>query len=364
MKTIVNFVALGRQYERFREEILDAIDRISRSGQYVLSEELDLFEEEFARYCGTKYAIGVGNGSDALMLPMEALGIQRGDEIITAPNSFVASAWTIARTGAKIVFADVGNDMNLDPDAVEKAITSKTKAILVVHLTGRVANMEALTDIAKRYKIEVFEDAAQAVGASRRDQRAGSFGRFAGFSLHPLKNLHVHGDGGVITTDDLTLYEQLKQLRNHGLKNRNECEFWGVNSRLDAIQAAIGRIKLRAIDQLNGRMREIAEIYQDKLKSNVEVPTEHEYERPVYHRFVIRHEKRDALQEHLSACGIQTAINYPLPLHLHEAARDLGYKQGDFRNAETQASEILSLPLYAELKDDEIEAVCEAVLSF
>ncbi|MCG8528539.1 MAG: DegT/DnrJ/EryC1/StrS family aminotransferase [Opitutales bacterium] len=360
----VPFVALGRQYEHFRDEILEAFDRISRSGQYVLSEEVELFESEFATYCNSKYAVSVGNGSDALLLPFLSLGIEEGDEIITAPNSFVASAWTIHRTGAKIVFADVGDDFNLEPDSVRESITSKTKGILAVHLTGRIAQMESLIEIADEYGISVYEDAAQAVGATRNGKKAGSFGKFSAFSLHPLKNLHVHGDGGIITTDDSNLSEHLKKCRNHGLKNRNECEFWGVNTRLDAIQAAIARIKLKHIDTINGRMRSIAQTYRQELCDFVRVPGEHSNEKPVYHRFMIRHERRDSLKDHLAKCGVQSAINYPIPLHLHEAAKELGYQKGDFENAETQAKEIISLPLFSEMEESEIDYVIQSIKSF
>lgn len=360
----VDFVNLGRQYILLKDEILEAFDRVSSQGSYVMGPDLEQFEEEFAAYCGTKYAIGLGNGSDALHLPLLSLGIGPGDEVITAPNSFIASAWVVARTGARLVFADVGEDMNLDPEKVEAAITDRTRAILVVHLTGRIANMEALEDIGRRKGVMILEDAAQAVGARRGGKRAGAFGRFAGFSLHPLKNLHTHGDSGVCVTDDTELAASLLQWRNHGLINRNECEFWGVNSRMDSIQAAIACIKLKRLDGWNDRYRKLAAFYTTELKGFVQVPSHGSDEEPVYHRYMIRHDERDALQSYLAENGIGTAVNYPIPLHLQPAAKDLGYLKGAFPVAEKLSDTILSLPLYPELRDDEAERVVSVVKSF
>lgn len=360
----VNFVDLGRQYEGLKDEILGAFDRISRGGGYVMGPDLETFEAEFAEYCDVGYAIGMGNGSDALHLPLLVMGVGPGDEVITAPNSFVASAWSIARTGAKVVFADVGEDMNLDPAAVEAAITPRTKAIMVVHLTGRVANMEAFAAIGERHGISIVEDAAQAVGATRSGRKAGSFGAFAGFSLHPLKNLHVHGDAGICVTNDAAMAEALQQYRNHGLVNRAECAFWGVNTRMDSIQAAIASIKLKHLESWNSRYRDIASHYAKELGGFVQVPSHGEHESPVYHRFMLRTSQRDALQGHLSEAGVGTAVNYPVPLHLQPAAADLGYEVGSFPVAEKLAGEILSLPLYPELHDDEIEHVVRSVKTF
>lgn len=360
----VDFVDLGRQYEALRDEILAAFDRISRSGAYVLGPDVERFEEAFASYCGTRFAVSMGNGSDALHLPLLARGIGASDEVITAPNSFVASAWSIARTGAGVVFADVGEDMNLDPLAVEAAITPRTKAIMVVHLTGRIANMDALLDIARRRSLLVVEDAAQAVGAARGGVKAGAFGDFAGFSLHPLKNLHVHGDAGICVTNDEGLADKLKQFRNHGLVNRAQCDFWGVNTRMDTIQAAIALIKLQRLDGWNARYREIAAYYSRELSGVVRVPSHGPDEAPVYHRYMIRSERRDALQAHLNSLGVGTAVNYPIPLHLQPAAANLGYHVGSFPMAERLANEILSLPLYPELNDDEVAYVVESVKRF
>ena len=360
----IPFVNPGLQYKGLRKEILKKFDEISLSGNYVLGKELENFEKTFADFCGTSFALGVGNGSDALSFSLLALDIGDGDEVITVPNSFVASAWTIANVGAKPVFVDVKQDFNIDPSLIEKAITSKTKAIIPVHLTGRVADMEAIQKIAKNNNLLVIEDAAQAIGASYKDKKSGSFGDTGCFSLHPLKNLHVHGDGGVLTTNNEVLYEKILKMRNHGLKNREECEFWGWNSRLDEIQAAIANLKLNYLDEWNNKYLTIAKFYIKELNGIVELPSIKKFEKPVFHRFIIQHEQRDSLRNFLASKGIQTAINYPLPLHLHEASQGLGYRIGDFPMAEKQAKEILSLPIYPELKKSETQYVVKCVKTF
>ena len=360
----VKFVDLGKQYLNLRQEILDKFDEISKNGDYILSKEVSEFEENFAMYCGTKYAVAVGNGSDALYLSLLSLGIGPNDEVITAPNSFVATAWVSARTGARIRFCDVDDDMNIDPKLIESVISERTKAILPVHLTGRVADMDRIQTIAEKHNLFVVEDAAQAVGAVYRNKKAGSFGIGAGFSLHPLKNLHVHGDGGVVTTNNSKLYEKLLQYRNHGLINRDECGFWGINSRLDAVQAGIGNIKLKYIDKWNNRYKEIAKIYTKNLNGYVSVPIMKEHEEPVFHRFMIRHPEREGLQAFLADNDIETKVNYPIPLHLQPAAKDLGYKKGDYPVAEELADTILSLPLYPELGDDYVYYVIKKIIQF
>ena len=360
----VKFIDLGKQYLSLRQEILDKFDEISGSGDYILSNEVSGFEKNFATYCETKYAVGVSNGSDALYLALLSLGVGPGDEVITAPNSFVATAGVIAHTGARIVFCDVCDDMNINPDLIESVISERTKVIIPVHLTGRVAEMNGIQSIADKHKLFVLEDAAQAVGATYRNKKAGSFGVGAGFSLHPLKNLHVHGDGGIVTTNNSNLYEKLLQYRNHGLINRDECEFWGTNSRLDAVHAGIANIKLKYIEKWNSRVKEIAKIYTKNLNGYVNVPMLKEYEEPVFHRFMIRHPEREGLQDFLAENDIETKVNYPIPLHLQPAAEYLGYKKGDFPVAEELADTILSLPLYPEMEDDHVYYVIKKIIQF
>ena len=262
------------------------------------------------------------------------------------------------------MFVDVGEDYNIDVDHIAKAITPKTKAIIPVHLTGRIVEMDSLKQLAEERSIHIVEDAAQAVGATYKGKKSGSFGDTGCFSLHPLKNLHVHGDGGVITTDNKEIYETINKMRNHGLKNRDECEFWGWNSRLDEINAAIANLKLDYLDDWNKRYREIAKIYISELKGVVKTPKIDEHEKPVFHRFIIEHEERDKLQSFLLSRDIHTAINYPIPLHLQQAAKDLNYMKGDFPVTETQSEKILSLPIYPELDDIQIEYVIDSVKEY
>jgi dTDP-4-amino-4,6-dideoxygalactose transaminase len=361
----VPFVNLGAQYKGMRNEIVEALDRISTSGQYILNQDVTQFEKDFAKYCGTEYAIAVGNGGDALYLTLLTLGLKPGDEVIVPANSFVASAWAVARAGGKNVFVDVRADYNLDPKLVEKAITPRTRAIMPVHLTGRPAPMDEINALAQARGLFVLEDAAQAVGAKYKGKRVGSLGHAAGFSLHPLKNLHVMGDGGVISTNDAKLRDQLLLWRNHGLKNRDECVFWGHNSRLDSFQAAVAGMKLRKLDQWNGRFREIGLRYNRELKGLVGVPEDQAHEESVFHRYIITTPRRDDLQAYLLSKGIETKVNYPIPLHLQVAAQADGpYKRGMFPVAEKLASEILSLPVYAELEESKVDLVIQEVKNF
>ena len=360
----VKYVNLGLQYEELRKEILEKIDEIFKSGNYILTEELIKFEENFSRFCQTKYAIGVGSGTDALFLSLKALDIGPGDEVITQPNSFIATAGAIVATGAKPVFVDVRDDFNINPDLIEQAITDKTKAIIPVHLTGRPADLEPIIKIANKYNINVVEDAAQTIGARYYERRIGSFGITGCFSLHPLKNLHVYGDGGVITTDNIEIYNKIIKLRNHGLVNRDECEYWGYNSRLDVIQAAIANIKLKYIERWNETHRRIASVYRTKLQDIVQVPFDKAHEEAVYQTFVISCSNRNELKEYLLKQGIETKIHYPIPIHLQTPSKSLGYKKGDFPEAEKQAETILSLPIYSGINNEQINYIINKISAF
>ncbi len=363
----VKFVDLSAQFESAKAEIVSRINSVLESGDYILGSEVKEFEREFAKYCGCSYAIGVGNGTDALFLCMKALGIGQGDEVITAPNSFIATAGAIIAAGAVPAFADVGDDYNINPDLIEKAITKNTRAIIPVHLTGRPANMSPILEMAKKNGLHVIEDTAQAVGAEYKGARVGSFGIAGCFSLHPLKNLNCCGDGGVITTNNKELYEKILHLRNHGLKNRDETIMWGYNSRLDSIQAAILNVRLRHLEDTGARIKEIVSLYRKGLKEAkgiAKIPHDKEYEEPFYHNFIIESEKRDELQKYLLGKGIETKVHYPVPIHLQLQSLSLGFKKGDFPVAEKQAKRILSLPLYPELKDSQINLVIEGINSF
>jgi dTDP-4-amino-4,6-dideoxygalactose transaminase len=361
----VPYLNLGLQHQHIKKDILKSIETLLDNGQFILGDETRTFETKFAALCGTKYAIGVANGTDALFLSLLALGIGKGDQVITAPNSFLASASAIALIGASPVFADVRDDFNLDPAKVEKAITAKTKAIIAVHLTGRPAPMDELRTLANAHGLFVIEDAAQAVGASYKSKPVGSMGITGCFSLHPLKNLAACGDGGVITTSDDKIYQYLLKARNHGLKNRDQCEFWSYNSRIDNLQSAILNVKLRELDKWNNRRREIASIYQQKLKDlPILLPIDKPYEKAVYHTFIIQTPKRDQLQKFLLENEIDTKIHYPVPIHLQEAAQTLGYKKGDFPVTEHQTDSILSLPVYPELTNEQVNYVAEKITAF
>lgn len=361
----IPYINLGLQHQEIKKDILNSIEKLLDNGQFILGEETQIFEKRFAELCGTKYALGVANGTDALFLSMMAVGIGKGDEVITAPNSYLASASSIALAGATPVFADVRDDFNLDPEKVEKAITPKTKGIVAVHLTGRPAAMDELISIAKKHNLFLFEDCAQAIGATYKNKHVGSFGTTGCFSLHPLKNLAACGDGGVITTNDDKIYNHLVKSRNHGLKSRDECEFWSYNSRLDNLQAAILNVKFNQLPKWTARRREIASIYQNKLKGlDMIVPNDSANEKAVYHTFIIQTPYRDALKQFLQDNGIDTKIHYPIAIHMQEAAKSLGYKKGDFPKTDKQIESILSLPTFAELTNEQVNYVADKIIEF
>jgi dTDP-4-amino-4,6-dideoxygalactose transaminase len=357
----VKFVGLKRQFSNLELELTAKFQEVCSSGSYIMGDYLSSFESKMASYLNVKHVIGVGDGSDGLFLIMKALGIGEGDEVITAPNSFIASAWTIVATGAKPVFVDVDEDLNINPSLIENAITNKTKAIMPVHLTGRAAKMDLINKIAKKNNLFVVEDAAQAIGAKFKGEKIGGFSNGASFSLHPLKNLGLYGDGGIISTNDSKLDKDIRVLRNHGLVNRDECTVWGFNSRLDALQASFAEIKLKHLDNWNTRCNEIAQMYFNNLK-NVILPVVNKDS--VFHNFVIRTDKRDELMKFLSNKRIETKIHYPIPIHLQKAAISLGYKNGDFPKTEEFAKTMVSLPIYPELSDEEVNYVIKYVNLF
>jgi dTDP-4-amino-4,6-dideoxygalactose transaminase len=360
----VPFVGLSKQFQTHEKQFIDAFKNVGASGNYILGENVLRFEKRIAEYCNSSYAIGVANGSDALFLILKALGVGAGDEVITAANSFVATAWVIIATGAKPVFVDVQDDLNISCAAIKAAITNKTKVIMPVHITGRPASMHKILSIAKENNIFVVEDAAQAVGAKFNGKPVGSFGIAAGFSMHPLKNLGLYGDGGFITTSNQALNEKLRLLRNHGLVDRDHCKIWGYNSRLDEMQAAFANIKLDYLDLWNERCKNIAAKYRKAISNIVKVPVDQPDEDSVYHNFVIQLIERDHLKDYLLQNGIDTKIHYPVPLHLQECSKNLGYKEGDLINAERLSKEMLSLPIYPELEEWQIDYVIQKITSF
>lgn len=360
----VPYVNLALQHRDLKPQLLAAVEKVLDHGNFILGPEVSAFEERFAAYCGTRYAVGVDNGTSALFLTLRSLGIGPGDEVITATNSFLASASAIALAGARPVLVDVRDDYNIDPERVEAAITPRTKAIIPVHLTGRPADMDAILDIANRHGLYVVEDCAQAVGAAYRGRRVGSFGIAGCFSLHPLKTLNAIGDGGVITTNDPKLYATLRKARNHGLRNRDECEFWSYNCRLDTIQAAMLLVKMDYLDQWTSARRANAALYQAELHDVVRVPEDKPHEYAVYHTFVVQAERRDELQRYLQARGIETKVHYPIPIHLQDAAKGLGYHRSAFPVTEKLTQRILSLPIYPELTEAQRNEVVHAIHAF
>lgn len=357
----IPYVDLKRQHLPIREEVLAAVSRVISHGNFILGEEVEQFETATAAYCGTRYAIGVNSGTDALFLCLKAYGVGPGDEVITVPNSFLATASAIIAVGATPVFVDAREDMNIDPERIEDKITKRTKAIIPVHLTGRPADMDPITRTAQAHHLCVIEDAAQAIGARYKGRRVGSLGHCGCFSLHPLKTLNACGDGGIITTDDEELHASLIQLRNIGLKNRNESDLWGYNSRLDTLQAAILLVKLKYLDIWIEQRRNNAAYYRRYLEEMVEVPSERDFEESVYHTFIIRTERRAELQDYLEKKGVGTRIHYPIPIHLQQAARSLGYKRGDFPVCERLAQTSLSLPVYQGLTREELGYVVDRI---
>ena len=349
---------------KFRNEILKKFDEISTNGNYILGKELEKFEKNFAKFCDTKYAVGLNSGSDALTFSLLSQNIGKGDEVIIPGNSFIATAWSVANVGSKIIFSDVNDDLNIDIRHVEKLITKKTKAIIPVHLTGKICNIEELIKIAKYHKIKIIEDAAQSIGAKYKKKKSGSFGLTGCFSLHPLKNLHVHGDGGMLTTNDKKIYNYVKKIRNHGLANRDTAVLWGYNSRLDNIQAAIGNIKLKKINNINNKFISIAKVYNKNLSKYVEVPSIEKNRTSVYHRYIIKTNYRDELMKYLADKNIETKIHYPIPLHLQPVSKNLKYKNNSLPNVERLSKRILSLPIYPELTNDQQDYVIKNIINF
>ncbi len=365
MKSIP-LVDLKAQYKTIKPKIHLAIKKVLDSSYFILGDEVWDFEKKFAEYSEVKYAIGVASGLDALELGMRALGIGVGDEVITPANSFIASSSAISFTGATPILVDCEeNTFNIDPARIEEKITKKTKAIMPVHLYGRPADMDQTLKIAKKHNLMVIEDACQAHGARYKGKRVGSFGNFGAFSFYPGKNLGAYGDGGIITTNNKTLADTVAKMRNYGQAQKYHHDYLAWNSRLDTIQAAILLIKLKKLDKWNGGRREIAQEYNRLLKNLPiivpEIPKNIDH---IFHLYVIRTKNRDDLAKYLNQKGIATGLHYPIPIHLQKAYQDLGYKKGDFPVSEKLAEEILTLPIYPELKDSEVEYIAISIRQF
>jgi dTDP-4-amino-4,6-dideoxygalactose transaminase len=355
---------LRTQYASIRDEIRSAIDRVLDTQHFILGPEVEGFEREVAAYCGCAYAIGVSSGTDALHAALMAIELKPGDEVITTPYSFFATAGEIARLNALPVFVDIDErTYNIDPASIEGKISARTRAIVPVHLFGQMANMPAIMEVARRHRLFVIEDAAQAIGAELHGNRAGSIGDLGCFSFYPSKNLGGFGDGGMITTNDAALAERLRLLRSHGCRTKYHNEILGGNFRLDEIQAAILRVKLKYLDNWTECRRRNASLYRQNLKQAdaLQLPFEQPDSRHIYNQFVVRTPRRNEVMEHLRQRGIGCEVYYPVPLHLLPCFKALGYRAGDFPVSESAANESLALPIYPELTAEMIQTVCEAL---
>lgn len=361
--TKVPLLDLKAQYATISEEIDFVVSKVIQSGSFILGENVQLLEEEIAAFCNTKYGIGVASGTDALLLSLMACNVGRGDEVITSPFTFIATAEVIVFLGAKPVFVDIDpKTYNINPDKIKDAITSRTKAIIPVHLYGQPADMDKILDYAQEYNLVVVEDAAQAIGAKYKDKMVGEMGLTCGFSFFPTKNLGAYGDGGMITTNDEEIAKKIKMIRTHGSKVKYQHEIIGTNSRLDELQSAILRVKLKRLNEWTYKRQKIAQTYtQAFMGKEIITPFVEEFNSTVYNQYTIRVKNRDELMAHLEQSGIGVAIHYPIPLHLQPAFSYLGYKAGDFKESEQASKEVLSLPIYPELTDEQIERVIYTV---
>jgi len=348
----IPLVDLKFQYLSIKKEIDEAIQRVLDSSNFIMGEEVKKFEEEFANFCNAKYAIGVSSGTDALFLALKAIGIKPKDEVITVPNTFIATTEAITMAGGKIKFVDINPlTYNIDINKIESAITKKTKAIIPIHLYGNPAEMDTILDIAKKYNLRVIEDAAQAHGAEYNGKRVGTLGDIGCFSFYPGKNLGAYGDAGAVVTNDYEIAQKIAMLRNHGRIKKYKHEFEGINGRLDSIQANILLVKLKYIDKWTAKRIQKANIYNELLKNHNEIvkPVVLPNSKHVFHLYVVRLKNRDKIQKKLKKEGISTGIHYPIPLHLQPVYKNLGYKEHDFPITENLAKEILSLPIFPEL---------------
>jgi dTDP-4-amino-4,6-dideoxygalactose transaminase len=370
LKSEMAFFDLQTQFATIRREILQAVESVLESQQFILGQQVELFEQEAAAYCEAPFAVGCASGTDALYLALCAQGVGPGDEVITTPFTFVATAGSIVRTGAKPVFVDIDPEtFNLNPDLIEPAITKQTRAILPVHLFGLAADLRPILKIAAEHSLAVVEDAAQAIGATYHGKKVGSFGEFGCFSFFPSKNLGCAGDGGMVTARSREMVERLNLLRAHGTRRKYHSEIIGVNSRLDALQAAILRVKIRHLDTWTQARREHAALYAElfddySISNSITRPQTPAHCGHVFNQYVIRSENRDALRNYLHEQGVPTAIYYPEPLHLQPAFDYLGYKKGSMPQAEKACADSLALPIYPELPPEDQERVVRSIADF
>jgi dTDP-4-amino-4,6-dideoxygalactose transaminase len=363
----VPFLDLKAQYRELHEQLDAAYRRVAESARFILGPEVESFESEFAKYCGAKHCIGVGNGLDALHVILRAAEIGPGDEVIVPGNTYIASWLAVSYAGATPIPVEPDErTYNLAPKNIEAAITKRTRAIMAVHLCGQPADMDEINAVAARHKLKVIEDSAQAHGARYKGKRVGALGLAAGFSFYPGKNLGASGDGGAVTTNDDELARRVRLIGNYGSEAKYYNETKGLNSRLDEFQAAFLRVKLARLDEWNDHRKQIAKDYLEGLAgiANLTLPHVPEWADPVWHLFMVRHPQRDLLQKHLAAKGVGTIIHYPLPPHLQKAYAELGHTRGAFPISERLADEVLSLPMSAHQTRDETSYVIEQLANF
>lgn len=363
----IPLVDLKRQCYRIKNEVDEKIREVLESGRFILGENVKAFEKEFARYCGVKHAVGVASGTDALILCLKALGVSNGDEVVTVPNTFVATIDAISHNGATPIFVDIESETyTMKTSDVAQKITERTKVVLPVHLYGHSVDMDPLLEIAEENNLYVVQDACQAHGADYKNRKVSSLGDCVCFSFYPSKNLGAYGDGGVVLTNEEEIAERIRMLRDYGQKEKYKHTFIGYNSRLDEMQAAILRVKLKYLDKWIEERRRNAKKYNKMLSEmhDVTPPKERSYAKHVYYLYVIRTRRRNDMQKWLSYKGISTGIHYPVPVHLQEAYRHLGLREGDFPVVEECSREILSLPMFPELTENEIRYVCQSIKEF
>ena len=362
----VKYSYLAEQFQD-HHAIFESIDELIKSGDYTLGKPVQEFEKKFAKLIDTKYAVGVNSGTDALFLSLKAIGVGGGDEVITAPNTFIATVGAIVATGAKPVFVDVLDDYTINPELIEEAITSKTKAIMPVHYAGHPADMPSIMSIAEKHGLQVVEDSCQAISAAIDNKCAGTFGISGGFSLHPLKNLNAWGDGGIIVTNSSDIHDKLILLRNHGLKNRDMVQMFGYNSRLDSLQAVVGNHLINEMEKITEKRIKWANKLDAglvNLKDYITIPERKQNRRYVYHLYMLMVKDRDKLLSYLNKNEIEAKVHYPLPLHLQEAARPFGYKKGDFPVSEALSKSIITFPVHQHLTEKQVNFMIEKVRDF
>ena len=361
----VDLIDLKHRYLDEHKQILKSINKLLKKGNLILTKEVQSFEDDICSYTNMKYCLGLNSGTDALMMSLWSLGIKKGDEVITTPVSFIASIGAIAHIGAHPVFVDVGEDFNIDPKKIEIAITNKTKAIMPVHWGGRICNMEPIIAISKKYNIPIIEDSAQGMGAYYKNNHSGTFGQISAFSGHPLKNLGAIGDSGFIVTNNKSIYEKIKLYRNHGLISRDKTSIFGINSRMDSINAEVLAFRLKKLKSVIKSRNKNVNLYKKYINTDkVFIPINKKYEINAYVMFLVLCEDRDKLQKYLSNYNIQSMVYYGTPLHLHGASKALGYKKGDFPLAENICNKVLALPHHQYLSENHIKFVSNKINSF